>query len=81
MLKKTRIIISDIRRKRAQKLIYSIKSKKNSSNSMSMRLIIDGGVPIKQFVEGNNVSPSLTELIENQCKCSQFDIEDIKLLN
>jgi len=80
-LKKTRIVISDNRKKQVQKLIYSIISKKNSSNSFSMRLTIDGGAPIKQFVEGNNVSPSLTEIIGNQCKCNQFDIQDIKLLN
>ena len=80
-LKKIPLIVSDNRHKKTQKLIYDIKSKKNSPNSFSLSLVIDGGTPLKQFVEGNNVNPNLTKLLGNQCKCKEFDVHAVKLIN
>jgi tRNA pseudouridine synthase 10 len=80
-LKKIPLTISDKGYKKARKFVYKIQSKKNSSNSFSLKMTIDGGVPIKGLVEGKNVSPSISEILENQCVCKEFDFHGIKLLN
>ena len=80
-LKKIPLIVSDKGYKKARKFVYKIQSKKNSSNSFSLKLTIDGGVPIKGLVEGKNVSPNISEILENQCVCKEFDFHGIKLLN
>ena len=80
-LKKTPILISENSRKKTQKFIYEIKPKKKSPNSISLRLTLDGGLPLKRFVEGNNVFPNLTKFLGVQCKCEIFDFHDVKLLN
>jgi len=80
-LTKTPIIIYEKPTKRAQKFIYSIKFFKSSPKSFSLWMTVDGGLPIKRFVEGNNVQPNLTELLGNKCQCSEFDFQNIELRN
>ena len=67
--------------KKNQKKIYHIKYKKMSDNSFSVFMEADGGVPLKRFVNGSEVEPSLTSLLENQCKCTVFDFHEISLTN
>ena len=67
--------------KKNQKLIYKTKIKKSSPNSFSFRITADGGLPIKRFVEGNNIHPNLTELLGTQCRCKEFDFYKVDLLN
>jgi tRNA pseudouridine synthase 10 len=81
ILKKTPIIIYEKPNKRIQKSIYSIKFLKSSPKSFSLWMTVDGGLPIKRFVEGNNVQPNLSELLGNKCKCSEFDFQNIELRN
>ena len=80
-LKKIPILVSENSRKKIQKFIYEIKPMKKSPNSFSLRLTLDGGLPLKRFVEGNDISPNLTKFLGIQCNCKQFDFKDIKLLN
>lgn len=79
ILNKTPIIIYEKPNKRIQKSIYSIKFLKSSPKSFSLWITVDGGLPIKRFVEGNNVQPNLSELLGNKCKCSEFDFQNIEL--
>jgi len=65
--------------KKSQKYVYSIKPKKTSTNSFILRLKTDGGLPIKRFVEGMNVKPNLTSLLNTKCICKQFDFHDVSL--
>jgi tRNA pseudouridine synthase 10 len=37
----------------------------------------DGGLPIKRFVNGDNVSPSISQIIGISCKSQEFDFLDI----
>ena len=67
--------------KKNQKKIYHIKTRKMSDNSFSVLMEADGGVPLKRFVNGSEVEPSLTSLLENQCKCKVFDFHEISLAN
>jgi len=80
-LKKTSIEIFEKPNKRTQKSIYRIKFKKSSPKSFLVWITADGGLPIKRFVEGNNVKPNLSELLGNKCRCKQFDFHNVDLLN
>lgn len=37
----------------------------------------DGGLPIKRFVEGNEVYPNLSDLLGVKCRCTEFDFLDV----
>ncbi len=82
ILKKTSIIeIFEKPNKRTQKSIYQLKFKKSSPKSFLIWITADGGLPIKRFVEGNNVHPNLSELLGNKCSCKEFDFHKVDLLN
>jgi tRNA pseudouridine synthase 10 len=78
-LNKIPIVIEEKPNKRNQRSITNIKFKKSSSRTFSLRITAEGGLPIKRFVEGNNIHPNLSELISNKCKCREFDIHKISL--
>lgn len=80
-LKKTTLAIYENSGKRAEKLIYDISYKKESDNSFYLYLKVDGGVPLKRLVSGENVFPNISDIISNNSKCETFDFEDIKLTN
>jgi len=84
-LKKLRTIpespikISDKFDKVTEKRVYSLKYKKTTPNSFQLLLDVDGGFPVKNFVDGKNVSPNLTDLLNTECKCEIFDFLEITL--
>jgi tRNA pseudouridine synthase 10 len=80
-LKGMPISISENTSRNNQKKIYEIKIKKIGSNSFSILVELDGGIPIKRFVTGNNVEPNISMLLENSCKCVTFDFHKIVLSN
>jgi tRNA pseudouridine synthase 10 len=80
-LKNSPITVYDKPNKKNQKSIYQIKFKKSSPKSFSLIISADGGLPIKRFVEGNNVHPNLSELLGTKCRCKEFDFHKVDLLN
>ena len=78
-LTKTPIVIYEKPNKRNQRSITNIKFKKTSPRSFSLRITAEGGLPVKRFVEGNNIHPNLSELISNKCECKEFDFHNISL--
>ena len=80
-LKNTPIMVYEKPNKRNQKSIYKIKFKKSSPKSFSFWITADGGLPIKRFVEGNNVHPNLSELLGTKCRCKEFDFHKVDLLH
>ncbi len=62
-----------------KKSIYSINYKKNGNNSFVTTILVDGGFPIKRFVEGNGVLPNISDILKNESKCKQFDFKQIYL--
>lgn len=64
-----------------QKRIYSVKIKKINPRSFTIILELDGGIPLKRFVTGNNVEPNISLLLENSCKCKTFDFHQITITN
>ena len=75
------ILIHEKPNKETQKSVYEIKYRKNSPTSFLMWMTIDGGLPIKRFVEGENVSPNLSNLLENKCTCKKFDFHEIAMIH
>jgi tRNA pseudouridine synthase 10 len=78
-LEKQPISIYENSGKRSQRRIYDIQYKKKSSNSFSLFMKADGGVPLKRLADGVEVTPSLSSLLENPCKCKVFDFHEIIL--
>ena len=64
-----------------QKSIYDIKYKKTNSKYLKISMSVDGGVPIKSFIENSNVQPNLTKLLQNRCTCVHFDFKDIDIMS
>jgi tRNA pseudouridine synthase 10 len=78
-LTKSPVVVYDVSGKRSEKKISSVKYKKTSQNEFSLFLKADGGLPIKRFVNGDNVSPGVSSIIDNSCKCLEFDFLDIQV--
>lgn len=65
--------------KKNQRNIYDIQYKKKSSNSFLLFIKADGGIPLKRLANGNEVTPSLSSILKNPCKCTVFDFHEIIL--
>ena len=39
---------------------------------------LDGGLPVKRFVSGELVSPSISEVLKTEVRCRRFDICEVK---
>ena len=66
---------------RNQKRVYDLKIKKIDSKSFSILVDLDGGIPLKRFVSGTNIEPSMSDLLENTCRCKTFDFHKIVITN
>ena len=60
-------------------LLFILNYKKNGTNSLIVTMLTDGGLPIKRFVEGRDVSPNISSVIGNSSKCIEFDFKQIYL--
>ena len=40
-------------------------------------LFADGGIPIKSFIQNSDLTPNVSDLIQNSCKCIKFDFKNI----
>lgn len=78
-IKKTPLLVYDKPGKEMKKTVYESSYKKTSPNSFSLSMTVDGGLPIKRFVEGNSVKPSVSEILDMNCKCKEFDFYDVEL--
>ena len=66
--------------KRSEKKIFKVKYKKINYNEFNLVITAEGGLPIKRFVIGDNVVPGVSQTIENNCKCKEFDFREIKMI-
>mgnify|MGYP006125319983 CR=1 FL=1 len=64
-------------KKSISKKIYKIGYKKLGKTSFTLDLLADGGIPIKSFIEKSDLSPNVSELLKNCCKCKKFDFKNI----
>jgi tRNA pseudouridine synthase 10 len=61
-----------------EKRIYSLDIVKKSRKIFDLIVVADGGLAIKQFVEGREcMNPNISTATNQQCECVLFDILDI----
>ena len=60
-----------------QKKIYKINYKKTGTKSFHLDLFADGGIPIKSFIQNSDLSPNISETLDNSCKCIKFDFKNV----
>ena len=72
-------IIYENSEKRTEKKIYSIKYSKKSDHEFILFLKAEGGLPIKRFISSENVSPGISQILQNKCICKEFDFLEIEI--
>lgn len=78
-LAKNPVVVYEKSGKRSEKKIFSIKYKKHDETSFTLFFKFEGGLPVKRFVTGDDVSPGITQTLDVPCKCLEFDFHDIEV--
>lgn len=76
---KNPVVIYDKSGKRTEKQISDLRYKKTSKDGFSLTILVEGGFPIKRFVESQDVNPSVSQILDTCCFCTQFDFYDVVL--
>lgn len=59
--------------KPATKTVYSATGRARGRN-LTVDAVMDGGLPVKRFVSGELVTPSVSEVLKTEVRCRSFDI-------
>jgi len=73
------VIIYEKSGKRSEKKIFDVKSKKNSKNLFTLIIKAEGGLPIKRFVIGDDITPGISTILDTPCECREFDFLEIEI--
>ena len=73
------VIVYEKSGKRSEKKIFDVKSKKNSKNLFTLIIKAEGGLPIKRFVIGDDITPGISTILDTPCECREFDFLEIKI--
>ncbi|WP_299291545.1 tRNA pseudouridine(54/55) synthase Pus10 [Nitrosopumilus sp.] len=65
--------------KQTEKKINSVSYKKLSDQKFKLKIDAEGGLPIKRFVNGDDVVPSVSSILKMNCKVDEFDFLDVKI--
>ncbi|MDC0209037.1 tRNA pseudouridine(54/55) synthase Pus10 [Nitrosopumilus sp.] len=76
-LKNSPIIVSEKSGRSYEKKIFDINYKKTSDQIILVKIRVEGGLPIKRFVIGNDVTPNISETIGTHCITEEFDFLEI----
>lgn len=80
MLKKNLIVIYESSGHKNKKMIYDIKAEAESDRLFKIVMESDGGIPLKRFVAGQEVEPSISEILGVNCRCKLFDFHRITVI-
>lgn len=78
-LSKTPAVVYEKSGKRTEKEIYNVKYRTKSDNDVIVTVHAEGGLPVKRFVESDDVVPGISSLLGNSCSCTRFDFLDVYL--
>ncbi|HYC27139.1 MAG TPA: hypothetical protein VEB67_03860 [Nitrososphaerales archaeon] len=53
-------------------------SARTKGRSILIDAELDGGLPVKRFVSGDLVSPSVSEVLKTEVRCRNFDIREVR---
>ena len=73
------IVVYEKSGKRSEKKIFKLEYFQESENELTLLIDVEGGLPIKRFVNGDDVNPSIANTLETPCKCAEFDILNVVL--
>ncbi len=73
------VIVYEKSGKRSEKKIFDVKSKKNSKNMFTLIIKAEGGLPIKRFVIGDDITPGISTILDTPCECVEFDFLEIEI--
>ena len=73
------VIVYEKSGKRFEKQIFSLSYKKLSLHNFSLFMKVEGGLPIRRFIEGGDVSPNISDILNCKCTCEEFDFHDIEV--
>ncbi len=59
------------------KTVYRAAARKRGK-TLTIDAVLDGGLPVKRFVSGELVSPSVSEVLKTEVRCRTFDIREVK---
>ena len=71
------VVVYDTLGKRSEKSVKHVKYRKISGNEFVLTVDAEGGLPIKRFVTGDDVSPGIGQILDNECVCVRFDFMGI----
>ena len=78
-LQKSPVVVYEKSGKRSEKKVFSVKYRKNSSNTFTLFIKAEGGLPVKRFVNSDDVSPGISQILNTSCMCQEFDFLDIEV--
>jgi tRNA pseudouridine synthase 10 len=78
-LQKSPVVVYEKSGKRSEKKVFSVKYRKNSSNTFTLFIKAEGGLPVKRFVNSDDVSPGISQILNTSCMCQEFDFLDIEI--
>ena len=78
-LQKHPVVVYEKSGKRSEKKVFSVKYRKNSSNDFTLLIKAEGGLPVKRFVNSDDVSPGISQILNTSCICQNFDFLDIEV--
>lgn len=71
------VLIRDGSSKPSTRHIHDIKYRSMTDGSILVTMDAEGGLPVKRFVSGQGVNPSVSEALGMPCVCAQFDFVQI----
>ena len=73
------VVVYEKSGKRSEKIISTLKYKKISKNHFNLIIKAEGGLPVKRFVDGDDVTPGICQIMNDKCTCIAFDFLEISL--
>lgn len=73
------VVVYEKSGKRTEKRITSVSYRKLSDQKFKLVIDADGGLPIKRFVNGDDVVPSISSILKVNCLATEFDFFDVKM--
>ena len=73
------IVIYEKSGRRIEKMISNLKYKITSANHFTLIIKAEGGLPVKRFVDADDVTPGICQIINDKCTCLSFDFLEVNL--
>ncbi|MDD9814224.1 MAG: hypothetical protein OXU37_08200 [Thaumarchaeota archaeon] len=71
--------VTDYGSRMQRRAIHSASVRRSSPREFALTLRVDGGFPIRRFVEGPDVSPNVSDTLEVRCSCERADFADVDI--